>query len=404
MAFEKVIIHNRNVDARIKAFESNSNIDSKEKKDIKEFIRLLELGRINKGKKISKSRQLKYLDILRIPFIYFKKDTAKLTLQDSEKFDSDLSKDKILNKQNQKPLAQNTKVEIRKLFKIYLRWKLRKSPAKFQKLTDWWDTTYKSKTPDYLTEKEIIALFDGCKNVAERFLVCVLFDSGARIQEFLNLRLADITEPTKEFPYFMLDFKDEYAKKDGNGVGRGRKIGLYWARSEKAIKDYLNNLESTKKEDLLFSLKNSNATYDSIRFFLSRLARRTINRHIHPHLLRHSSSTFFANKMNRQELCIRYGWGFSSKMPDVYIARSGVGQKQIMETFKARGMDKFRLENEKLREQITNVHLEFQNKEKANEQMKKEINLMKTKFKKVVFLVKDSIQQIRDIKNKRNKI
>jgi len=36
--------------------------------------------------------------------------------------------------------------------------------------------------------------------------------------------------------------------------------------------------------------------------------------------------------------------------------------------------------------------------------MKNEITSMKTKFKKVVFLVKDSIQQIKDIKNKRNKI
>ena len=35
-----------------------------------------------------------------------------------------------------------------------------------------------------------------------------------------------------------------------------------------------------------------------------------------------------------------------------------------METFKAKGMDKFRVENEQLKEQITNVHLEFQSKEK----------------------------------------
>ena len=232
MSFEKIVIHQRNIKARLNSFKIDEDISEKEKKDVVEFLRLCELGKINKGKKLSESRQLKYLDILRIPFTYFKKDCATLTLSEVERFDTDLSKDKIRNRQTGNPLSQNTKVDIRKLFKIYLRWKLEKNPLKFKELTDWWDTTYKTKTPDYLTEQEIIKLYEHCKNPAERFLIAVLFDSGARIQEFLNLRFRDITEPTKEFPYYVFDFKDEYAKQDKNGKGRGRKIGLFWARSE----------------------------------------------------------------------------------------------------------------------------------------------------------------------------
>jgi len=126
MAFEKITIQNRNVETRLKAFDNNKDIDVKEMKDVKEFLRLSELGRINLGKKISQSRLLKYLDILRIPFVYFKKDTAKITLKEMEQFDTDLSKDKIRNKQTGKPLSQNSKVDVRKLFKIYLKWKLRR--------------------------------------------------------------------------------------------------------------------------------------------------------------------------------------------------------------------------------------------------------------------------------------
>ena len=367
MAFEKITIQTRNVEARLKAFDSNKDIDTKEMKDVKEFLRLCELGRINKGKKISQSRLLKYLDILRIPFVYFKKDTTKLTLKEVEQFDTDLSKDKIRNKQTGKPLSQNSKVDVRKMFKIYLKWKLRNNLTKFTTLTDWWDTTYKSKTPDYLEEKEIVELLGGCKNKAERFLICVLFDSGARIQEFLNLRLTDITEPTKEFPYYMLDFKEEYSKMDNNGKGRGKKIGMYWKHSEKTIREYVKTLE-TKKDTLLFE-----NTYDSIRFFLNRLARRVLGRGATPHLFRHSSATYYANKMNRQELCIRYGWSFTSRMPDTYIARAGVEQKQIMETFKARGMDKFREENEELKQQVSILHLKF----KELEQIEKFVPLLK---------------------------
>ena len=37
--------------------------------------------------------------------------------------------------------------------------------------------------------------------------------------------------------------------------------------------------------------------------------------------------------MNRQELCYRYGWAFSSRMPDVYISRAGMENNGLDEKF-----------------------------------------------------------------------
>ena len=37
--------------------------------------------------------------------------------------------------------------------------------------------------------------------------------------------------------------------------------------------------------------------------------------------------------MNRQQLCIRYGWTFSSDMPDVYISRAGVENAELDRQF-----------------------------------------------------------------------
>ena len=51
------------------------------------------------------------------------------------------------------------------------------------------------------------------------------------------------------------------------------------------------------------------------------------------HLFRHSSATYYATKLNRQELCYRYGWRFSSNMPDVYISRAGMESKHLDEKF-----------------------------------------------------------------------
>ena len=51
------------------------------------------------------------------------------------------------------------------------------------------------------------------------------------------------------------------------------------------------------------------------------------------HLFRHSSATYYADKMNRQQLCIRYGWAFSSDMPDIYISRAGVESVELDQKF-----------------------------------------------------------------------
>jgi hypothetical protein len=39
--------------------------------------------------------------------------------------------------------------------------------------------------------------------------------------------------------------------------------------------------------------------------------------------------------LNRQELCYRYGWRFSSNMPDVYISRSGMQHRELDQKFTA---------------------------------------------------------------------
>jgi hypothetical protein len=70
-------------------------------------------------------------------------------------------------------------------------------------------------------------------------------------------------------------------------------------------------------------------TYDAMRMFLARLGRKVLKRRVHPHLFRHSSATHYATKLNRQELCYRYGWRFSSNMPDVYISRAGMENREL---------------------------------------------------------------------------
>jgi integrase len=260
------------------------------------------------------------LCVLKVPLEYFSKPCQKLTLKDVEAFEKAMSSGE-LKSMKKKPYSHSMRVDIRIALRIFLRWKLGHRAVK---LTDWFDCRDVIKTPEYLKETEVEKLYRHCKSAQERFLVAVLFDSGARAEEFHNIRFEDIQLPEGKENYVRLALKEEYSKT------LGRTISLYWKHSFEAVKEYLDERirDGIKSRDPIF-----NGTYDSARLFLQRLGRRVLDKHIHFHLFRHSSATYFANRLNRQELCIRYGWKFSSNMPDVYIARAGVENRDLDQKF-----------------------------------------------------------------------
>lgn len=332
----KIPIHKRNLEVRKKALQ-DWKISSEDKKDLIKFLDELEMGKINKGRRISKSRQLKYLDILRVPLKYFNKPSSKLIVKDMERFEKDLSSGKIKSNKK-KPYTHSTKVDIRVSFKTYLKWKLGDNDH-YRSLTDWLDTRDVKKTPDYLSEEQVEKIYKKSKSDEERFFIAVLFDSGARAEEFHNIRYEDIQLPTKTDNFVKLTIKAEYSKTEG------RTICLYWKHTSEAVKDYLEQREAEgiKAHDVVF-----NNSYDNMRQFLHRLGKKVLKKSIHYHLFRHSSATFYSSKLNRQQLCYRYGWKFSSDMPDVYISRAGMENKELNEKFDSMEINKLRKELQEL--------------------------------------------------------
>ena len=103
-------------------------IASEEKRSLIRFLDELELGKVNRGRKISESRQCKYLDVLRTPLEFLKKTARKFTLKDIEAFERALTSGSLQSKRDQ-PYSHATKVDMRRALKIYLRWRLGKSAA-----------------------------------------------------------------------------------------------------------------------------------------------------------------------------------------------------------------------------------------------------------------------------------
>lgn len=353
MSYTKIEIHEANPEASFNTLKKY--VSEEELKKIKEHLRLLALGEIS-GKVIKERRITKLTDMFILFFKNFNKPLSKATMEDVRKFKEDLLNNKI-RKENRNQYSEDTKEDVTTTIVRYLECEYPKkvmewaSPTKsFRK---WFIVRSPKKTPEYLSEDEIEKLYNSSLTIEGKFLIACLFDSGARIEEFLNLRFEDIEQPTVNFPYYKFDFKTEYSKTEG------RKIGMYWKHSTEAISKYLAICEKKEMKEQIFKKE-----YDAIRIYLTRIGKKHLNKRVHPHMLRKSSATYYADKLNRQQLCIRYGWKFSSEMPDVYISRAGVDEGKVKEVMFNDDLNTIKKENHEIK-------FKFEAQEKEIQELKK---------------------------------
>lgn len=372
MAFTKIEIHPIDLDSRKETLK-NYTPDESEYKSILDHLRQLSNGEIT-GKNVGERRQVKLIDMFTLFFKNYKKSTTKITKEDLRTFKENLLNDKI-KKDNGKPYSDETKEDCTETIVRYFEWKFPKKVVEWASATmsfrKWFSIRASKKTPEYLDESEIQKLYDGAKTIEGKYIIAALFDSGARIEEFLNIRFEDIEKPTANFPYYKIDFKEEYSKSDG------RKIGLYWKNSTEAVSKYLALCENKDPKGRVFT-----SEYDAVRMYLTRLGQKVLNKRIHPHLLRKSSATYYADKLNRQQLCVRFGWKFSSEMPDVYISRAGVDEAKIKEVMVDSDLNKIQKENKELKTKVNVIEEEsrsyFEDLQKEIKNLRAELNKVKS--------------------------
>lgn len=341
----KIALHNYDLDAEMKKVQS-WNIPAPEKKKVVQFIKEFMAGRVS-HRKPNPATSRNILVQLRTSLEVLNKESSKLTKKDVIAYSDDLAGDRIKkniqgkHEKGDKPYKEPVKLRIKYSLAVYLKWRLKDKATPFVEVLKI-KPTIKRKSVDFLTEEEVTKLLNNCKSDEERFLIGILFDSGLRAEEFYNIRKEDIELP-KDAKYYRIHIKTEYSKT------QGRTISLAWHKSYDIMKAYLEKRasEGIRAGEPVFLMK-----YRTAREFLYRLGQRVLGRKLYFHLFRHSSATFYANKINRQQLCIRYGWEFSSDMPDTYISRSGVDMKDIEE--KADNIERIQIkeENNRLKTEV----------------------------------------------------
>ena len=323
-AHEKITIRSARFDTLLKGIK-NWKIAEEDKESMYQFIRDYQLGKVT-GNQTKPQSIRSVATYIKTALEFMAKPVKELKPEDTERLSEALLYDKLQrntsrfnNKVNMVPIKPIGKQKMKNSLRAFLEWKLK---DKAEPLTHILKVKVRIKepTPDYLSEEQVKKMFKACSTAEYRFLIAILFDTGARAEEFHNIRLEDIELPKEGESFVKITLKEEYSKT------KGRVISLYWEHSLESVKDFLDERTA---QGAKFSEPVFTRSYSSARQFIERLGKKAINRHAHYHLFRHSSATYYASRLNRQQLCIRYGWAFSSNMPDIYISRAGMEDKEL---------------------------------------------------------------------------
>ena len=189
---------------------------------------------------------------------------------------------------------------------------------------------------DLLTRDDIDALKDACRNTRDRAFIAILYETGARIGELIDLTVGDI-EDHKHGRKIVIDGK----------TGQRR---LPLLEATPAINKWLNDHPGPSKHAPLWcQLRDaqSKLSYHYIRQkLLVRAGERAakndpeqfaessdaankppeeleFHKPLNPHHFRHSRATHLANEFKEAQLCEWFGWVQGSDVPAKYVHLSG---------------------------------------------------------------------------------
>ena len=212
-----------------------------------------------------------------------------------------------------------TKSDFKRITKFFFRWLINnRLEGDYPELVKWIKAKLKKnkqKVPEeILTQEEIELLASKASNPRDKALVLVLYETGCRISEFLNMRIKDITF-------------DQY----GCYILVSGKTGWRRVRVIKYSKDLLGWLD-------IHPLKNDPEAYvwislndfrkmitpNGVSSLLKRLAKKTgITKPVHPHAFRHARATHLAKLLPEAVMKEYFGWTQDSRMASVYYHLSG---------------------------------------------------------------------------------
>lgn len=288
-----------------------------------------------KAEGLSYARICYYLQALRLMKRYVSKDIDTLTKQDMKKFMAQIESSDY---------GEWSKQGFRIAMKKFYRWlytekkgqKLRQ--GEYPEIVEWINTTMKEskkKLPEAtLNEDDVKLLIENTENLRDKALIMLLWDSGCRISELLNLQLKD------------LNFDEHGATIVVEGKTGARRVRLIPSVPYLANWKENHPLKNEPKAHLFVGLGTKNfhkrLAYSTIECMLRKLKDKSgIKKRINPHAFRHARATFYASRVPESVMKEAFGWTQKSQMVATYVHLSGKEvDRRILEAQGVKGEEK----------------------------------------------------------------
>lgn len=259
---------------------------------------------------MSPRRILKYMNYMAQHAFVLGEDFDLATKEDIQRLIAEIER---------KNWAEWTKYDNKMMIKTFYKW-LEGEEEVYPKKVSWIKPKIKRnkliEPHELLTDEDVKAMIQTASSIRDKAFVSVLYESGCRISELLNMKVKDAVQD--DFGYVI-----HVAGKTGP-----RRIRLI--DSVPFLATWTANHPKNDREAPLWVCVGTRHNgmqlgYNTISHILKALARDVgIQKPVNPHAWRKASSTKLASKgMGEFELKRRQGWVPSSRVAEVYVRLSG---------------------------------------------------------------------------------
>ncbi len=313
------------------------------------FLRDGALGKTVIGrakKKISAVRLAGYINQLYHFILFSKKDLDKIEMVDMEAFIETLETNRIPSRTircqgNKRVTVSSTlspryRVDIKVTIRKFYKW-LWGNNKVYPELVEWIDTFEEKKEIPALTEVEVERMLDRCKTSLQRVIIQVLFDGGFRLGELLNIRLHhvrflnfDPKDQTKRCFFLRAPYSKTTPRTVALPMHASTRWLSMWLEDHPAKPKILSDgtIDAVDTSMQLFPM-----TANAVRMIVRRAGTVALGKRVYPHLLRHTSATYWSNKLPYFKFCKRFGWTMTSNMPQRYIDQQGIDEMDVAKIY-----------------------------------------------------------------------
>jgi site-specific recombinase XerD len=257
----------------------------------------------------SASATLNFIQELLVITRWVKKDLDKLTKDDIKT---------LIRGIEEKEYTPCTKLRYKQSIKKFYQflagydWNSKEFPDSVKWIKATIKRSERKQPEEILTREEILRLISNATGIRDKALVAVLYESGCRITEFLNIQIKHVVFD---------DYGCVISVKGKEGPRRIRLVSStpyfsMWLEAHPLLED--------KEAYVWISKRRTRLSYWRVVKIIEHLANEAgIKKPVNPHSFRHARATHLANLLTEAQMKEYFGWTQSSKMASVYVHLSG---------------------------------------------------------------------------------